>query len=579
MDEDYDPTDDYESRRYDVTTNPYQGSESLGPPPAPPPAAPAVQPPGVPEEFTSAQGLRLDQLQQSWAQLNQNHESGVISTPTFEHMASQINPQRVKLLAQKQAWTQVAKGEQIKAAQEQAAVAHSIQLANGEASAEAMPNLIRPIPMADGRTMMVGPKDLQVLDDGSAALKDTEGVPSGDEPSARTEMRPNPDGTHTMTITNGLNRTEVQYGQDPTSPTGWRTQSVQHYGPDGNPVVPGAPAPAPDDLWKQARQLVGPEPPPFVAGPHGRPIPNPRHNSWETAVRQEHKQMWTDARDARIKADKEARDERVKTVKESKDEYGKLYDTVYDRMQKTADKYDNPGVDSQGNERKPVPVADRPEVYQSQEAMRAAVEEEAQHKFFQRNGRYHGDYKPGGQPAPSPGAAPAPAAPANGAGAAAAEPAASAEGPRPPATVRGNTEQQILDAIQAKKEEEAKLTERIGRGELTVGPPRTAPRPATPEEDEQWRQRAASMSPAELAQIHDEYRSLAGVPGLGFLGTLGADITTDPAAIARDERGLEAKARRMGWTLDQVKAFKVRYNYQKMSPAEIARMKYRKNPY
>lgn len=525
-----------------------------------PQGPPAPQPPDPTEPWDQSSDIRLSKLNSALQAVNQQQESSYLAPYDAERLRSQIVPERTRLLQRKQASEQMQKQQAIRDAHEQAAVAQGVMLQNRQADADSLGSVVKPVVNpATGRTVLLAPKGYDVIDDGTNDAEESPGVPGGIDympPAASVmgigatpDLEKTPDG-HKLTIWNGLNRQEVQYDQN-----GQRT-GIQNFGPDGSPVQPQAPqGPAETDLWKQARSKVGPEPPQFIAGPHGRPIPNPQHGHWATEVRQEHKQMWTDARDARIKQEKEDKEGREKKAKEDRDDYGKIHDDVYKRMQGKADEYDQPkGKDAQGNPLPPTPVEDRPEVYRDQAKMRAAVEEEAQYKFFQRHGHYHGDYKPGGQSAG--------AAPAGGVSKTPDQQPAPDGKAAPEPAVKGNTEADILAALEKKVQSDPQAAKQHAQAQADqTTAANVAALPPNANDETKFFAQLPSMSVKDIAQIYDAHRGL----------------TATPHDVARDEAYISSRARATGTSVERYKANLVSHN--RISPQSIERLKRHLHPW
>jgi hypothetical protein len=282
-------------------------------------AAPVMEPgPMIPEPFTTADQLHLQKLEQSLAHVRMERGVGNIDERTAARLSANIERLRQPLKAAEHQAKQQAQSEMQQQVIQQAAQAQGMEHSNalfrirglndrimtrmgpnGEPQEwyEESPNVLKMVPSAQGTGPAGAPGQAPTEEESAALSKqsvDFTGFPGmGNVLQAVPEIKPNGDGTHTMTIYNGANRTEVKFAQDPSSPSGYRAAGTTNYDASGKEIIPHAPKPtvaAPNadgslsdaqraEIGQKAIEGAGREPPQFWNG-----RPNSQHTQWQRHV-------------------------------------------------------------------------------------------------------------------------------------------------------------------------------------------------------------------------------------------------------------------------------------------------------
>lgn len=191
------------------------------------------------EPFTTADQLRLQKLDQGIAHVREQHDNGSIDDATAENLSQQITRQRQPLLMRQQQAKQQAQSEAQQTLIQQAAQMQGMQHSDA---------LFRARGFDDRVVTRVGPNgELQEFYETSpnnwaqitsAQGTGGDGTDRNNAAQAHGYKPPEQPSTHTMTIEQGGRRQEVTYGQDPSSPSGYRMTGSRQTDMMGREILP-----------------------------------------------------------------------------------------------------------------------------------------------------------------------------------------------------------------------------------------------------------------------------------------------------------------------------------------------------
>jgi hypothetical protein len=238
----------------------------------PAPQQAEFQPPMIPEPWTAADDLQLTKFNNAASHVREKLADNELSEQTADALMRQINGTRGPMLARQEQAKDRARNEQQQALLHANATAKSIQLQNLQADARALPGqIVTDVDPETGEITRFAPKgQFEALEKRETEPPSGSSMGAGARPKEwdQPTIEAKPDGTHTMTIWNGGQRSEISFAQDPESPTGWRTTAQQNYDENNNPVQPGQQQADPtqlsqaDDrrLWLESAQALNIDP-------------------------------------------------------------------------------------------------------------------------------------------------------------------------------------------------------------------------------------------------------------------------------------------------------------------------------